>query len=389
MSLTRIDIKNSHWIPLLLMGLVSTYIFIDLFAVEQFSLSYISLVGMLGATMVAGYLLIRYQTLTRYNLIVLLYLLLVGGVSLMNGTNWKDWTYHSLSVLSTLILFHYYRDQYQTLVIGALMVLSVGVYLQLAQCLLHPEMWLIRDDKMNSGYLLGGNYNQIGCRVLFAFALGIISVQYSKWWYLNLIPLVIAGLTIQGMVLSMTSFSCIMLFLLFCLIRHRKLMRWGLIGLYCGWILFQCVVCFSGTGLANNETISWFVEDVLGKDMTFTGRTDMWDAALHVITRSPIWGYGYADRDWYLSNMSTRAIGAHNYILNNLIYGGAIALLLYVIMIYLSIRHLWHQRDRYSLILIAAFGCLSTMMLFETYSVTIVIIMLSMMYYYQPVTTAS
>lgn len=368
---------------------LSVYTFIDLFAMEQFLLSYVSLAAMLSVSLMAGYLLIRQQTLSRYNLVVLLYLLLIAGVSLMSGTNWKEWIYVSLAIVSALILFHYYRNQYQALVIGALIVLSIGVYTQLLQCVLHPEMWLIRDDKMNTGYILGGNYNQIGSRVLFAFALGTISVQYSKWWYLNLIPLVIAGLAIQSMVQSMTSFSCILLFLLFCLIRSRKLMRWGLIGLYSGWILFQCVACFSGTGLENNETISWFVEDVLGKDMTFTGRTEMWDAALHAISRSPIWGYGFVGKEWYLSNMTTRAIGAHNFILNNLLFGGISTLLLYATMIAMSIRHLLRQGNREALLLIAAFGCLSTMMLFETYPVPIVLLMLSMMYYYQPVAAKS
>lgn len=389
MNLTRIDIRNNRWIPTLLMAGLSVYIFIDFFAMEQFLLSYISLAGMLGTVFVVGYLLIRQQTISRYNLIVILYLMLIEGISLINSSSWKEWAYISLAVMSYLILFHYYKNNYQALIIGTLVVLSAGIYMQLAQCILHPEMWLIRDDKMNTGYLLGGNYNQIGPRVLFAFVLGIMSTRYSKWWYLNLIPLLIAGLTVQGMVQSMTSLSCILLFLLFCLIRHQQLMRWGIIGLYTGWILFQCVVCFSGTGLENNETISRFVEEVLGKDMTFTGRTEMWDAALHVITRSPIWGYGYVDREWYLSNMSTRAIGAHNYILNNLILGGITALLLYITMMGMSIRRLLHQGGRDALLLIAAFGCLSTMMLFETFSVAIVILILSVMYYYQPVATKS
>lgn len=389
MSLTRIDIKNNHLIPTLLMAAVSCYIFIDFFAVEQFLLSYISLIGMLSSILLTSYLLIRQQTLSHYNLVVLLYLLLIEGVSLMNGTNWKEWTYVSLAVMSYLILFHYYKNNYQALIIGTLIVLSAGIYMQLAQCILHPEMWLIRDDKINSGYLLGGNYNQIGPRVLFAFVLGIMSVRYSKWWYLNLIPLLIAGLTVQGMVRSMTSLSCIVLFLFFCLIRHRQLMRWGIAGLYTGWILFQCVVCFSGTGLANNETISWLVEDVLGKDMTFTGRTEMWDAALHAITRSPIWGYGFVGKEWYLSNMTTRAIGAHNFILNELIFGGITTILLYATMITMSIHRLLRRGGREALLLIAAFGCLSTMMLFETYPVPIVLLMLSFMYYYQPIATES
>ena len=68
-------------------------------------------------------------------------------------------------------------------------------------------------------------------------------------------------------------------------------------------ILFQILVCFNGKGIENNKFMVWFIEDVLGKDITFTNRTQLWDAALRVIVDSPIWGYGFPDKIWYLSKM--------------------------------------------------------------------------------------
>jgi len=365
-----------------LIVLVSTHIFIDFFSMGMFFLSYATQAGSLLAFMMAVGLMLRKKTITRFDLTVVLFLLLIGCSSLMNGTDWKNWTYISMSVLAYLIVISYYENQYKVIVIAALVVLSVGVYAQLLQCILHPEMWMIKDDKINNGYLLGGNYNQIGIRVLLAFSLGMMSIRYNKWWLLNLIPLLVAGLVVLSMVRSMTSLSCIILFLLFTLIRNPHLLRIGLIGLYTGWLLFQCIVCFSGTDLANNEFALWLVEDVLGKDITFTGRTYMWDAALQTISGSPVWGYGFVDKDWFYSNMSSRAIGAHNFILNTMVYGGVISVLLYGRIMMLSIRHLRTYNDRDSLRLIATFGLLCIMMLFEAYNIAVVFFVLAVMYYY-------
>ena len=116
--------------------------------------------------------------------------------------------------------------------------------------------------------------------------------------------------------------------------------------------------------------------------MTFTGRTYMWDAAIRVINQSPIWGYGYPDREWYMANMTTRAIGAHNYILNTMIYGGVILLIIYISAIVKSIAHLIKINDVNSMRLMSAFGVFNIMMLFEVYETPLVFLLLTIMYYY-------
>lgn len=58
----------------------------------------------------------------------------------------------------------------------------------------------------------------------------------------------------------------------------------------------------------------YIIEDVLGKDITFTNRTQLWDAAGKKFVESPILGYGFVDKEWYLANMESFAIGPHNFI---------------------------------------------------------------------------
>lgn len=382
MSFLQIDLKNSWLIPSVAIALIVLHISVSFFDMEMYLQSYMALAGSMVAFVVALFLFLRWRLLSSFEFVIILYMMLLESLSLLNGNDWKNWTYMSLTIFSYLVLFDYYKDKYKVLLLTTLTVLSIGIYCQLVQCVLHPEMWMVEDNKELHGYILGGNYNQMGSRLIIALALSVVSHRYSKWLCINTVILFGVTIGILFMVQSMTSLSCIILFTVLCLIPNRSLQKLSVIGLYIGALLFQCIVCFSGKGLENNDLATWFIIDVLNKDITFTGRTEMWDSALRVIADSPLWGYGFVDGDWYLSHMSTLAIGAHNFILNNMIFGGIIAIVLYLILVYKSIAHLASINDSYSIKLIAAFGVMSTMMLFEVYGLQMVFLMLSFMYYY-------
>ena len=382
MSLFQINLRQSWLIPFVAIALLMTKMTVAFFDMEMFLASYVAQAGMLAAFLIALFLVIRDKKIHSYDLLVFAFMMFLEVVSLMNGTDWKNWFYVALTISTYLLLFNYYQDKYYTILLSILFVLSVAIYCQLFQCVLHPEKWIVEDAKDIHGFLLGGNYNQIGSRVIVALAVNIITANHNKWLKYNLALLIVCSFAILFMVRSMTSLSCMFLFLFLYLIRNQKLLSLGIVSLYIGAILFEVIVCFSGTGLQNNELASWFIKEVLGKDMTFTGRTYMWDSALRVIAESPVWGYGFVDREWYLSHMSTLAIGAHNYILNVLIFGGIILLALYIATIAKSIWHLSNINDIYAKRLMMAFGVLTIMMLFEVYETPFVFLLLTIMYYY-------
>ena len=389
MNLLQINLQQSRLIPHVAIILLLTHMTVSFFDMEMFLASYLALAGMMLAFLVSTFLLIRKKTLHLFDIYIMLFAITLEGVSILNGTDWKNCLYIIFSIFTYLFLFNYYQERYKTLIIGISLVLSIAIYCQLYQCIIHPEMWIIDETKQNWGFVLGGNYNQMGSRFVIALTAGILTTQYSKWFWFNLIPLFICCFAILFMVRSMTSLSCLFLLLIFFLIRDKRLLSYGTTCMYLGIIFFQVLVCFSGKGFENNELARWFIIDILGKDMTFTGRTDMWDSALRVIADSPIWGYGLVDADWFTANMSTRAIGAHNFILNTMVYGGVILLILYITTIILSLQKLICIHDMISRKMIAFFGVLSIMMLFEVYEMPFVFLLLTIMYYYpgpEPVT---
>jgi O-antigen ligase len=146
-------------------------------------------------------------------------------------------------------------------------------------------------------------------------------------------------------------------------------------------IFFQIFVCFQGKGIEHNSLAVWFVEDVLGKDITFTNRTYMWDAASKVFANSPIYGYGFVGADWYYSHMSSFAKGPHNFIWGILIYGGIILLALFTYICYMVFIKLPATNDRSVLLIYAAATAMFMMMIMEVYPPPFIITLLSLAFY--------
>lgn len=302
-------------------------------------------------------------------------------ISLSTGVAWKDWIYYMFDMMLILFLFHYYRADIRPLITGAAIGFSLCVYLQLLQCITHPEMWLV-GSKESTGYLLGGNYNSIGSRLICALATNIIILRINKLWWWNLVPLIITSLTILFMVNSMTSVTSILFFLILCLIPNKKIQRLVIFSTFVMTFLFEFFVCFQGKGFENNDLARWFLVDVLGKDLTFTNRTTLWDAALRVIADSPIWGYGNVDEKWFYSYMSPEAFGTHNFILGLLVNGGIIALTTYLWLFLKITLRIIPYNDRYSNIVLASIATLFVMMLMEYYPIQFPLYLFTLAYYY-------
>lgn len=385
----KIDIKSMYVVPMVMMIVFAIHTSISFNAIESSLASYLSLAITIMSFVLALTLIIRASNISRLSLFAAFFLFLVEAVSLAIGVEWKDWIYTIVDVALLMFLFHYYSGNLHPLLTGAVIGFSLCIYAQLFQCITNPDMWLIVDEKTNVGYLLGGNYNSIGCRVLVALLTGILSLKISKWWWINLVPLIASGVTILFMVQSMTSVTCILLMILLCLLPSRNLQRLACFSILVIVVLFEVFVCFQGKGFENNDLARWFLIDILGKDMTFTHRTNMWDAALRVIGESPIWGYGNVNEKWFFSNMSSQAIGSHNFILGIIINGGIIGLGLYLYIFYLALRKLIAYKDYYSNVIFIGIASLSIMMLMEYYPVQFPFYLFTLAYYYEQITEAT
>ena len=379
----RISLDTLKILPGLLMAVFAAQTAISFNAVDMQTASYAIFALMLLGSLVSIYFIARQRSITFIDLITLFFMTVIGLSSMAHGTDTKMWLLYTTTAVCLLrFIFNFYRHNLTPLIIGLAAGFSLGVFLQIGQLILDPNLWIIEDEKEIGNYILGDNYNQMGGRLILALALDFLCLKIHKLFYLLLIPCALACVAIPLIVGSMTAVTGVFIFLLLCLIPSSPVKRLATGGLFVAVALFQILVCFNGNGIEHSETAVWFVEDVLGKDITFTYRTHMWDSALRVIAESPLFGYGYPDANWYLAHMTSFAIGPHNILLATLIYGGIITFVIYLYLLVRSTLNAASVRNFHGDCLTVAIAVSCLMMLMEAYPIPLVFCLLILAEYY-------
>lgn len=122
--------------------------------------------------------------------------------------------------------------------------------------------------------------------------------------------------------------------------------------------------------LRGQEVFAPLVTKYLGKDLTFTGRTFLWDKAFEII-RKYFW---FGEGDSSAVNTSTFTLHtqqlayAHNEILDILVRSGVIGLVLYMVCIVRSVACVKGHKDMQAKIWLAFMGSYWLAMMFESYS---------------------
>lgn len=163
----------------------------------------------------------------------------------------------------------------------------------------------------------------------------LIALSYSELYGCkkrrNLIILVSVFCTLVCK--SSTSIIGISILLLLLLLNHmfpkKKIFEFkNLMFIACG--LFLLIIIFRLQNL-----FSYIFVDLLGKDLTLSKRTILWDITMKAISNKMLLGYGWQDIDkrHFMYNSKT-IISAHNQILEYMYIGGLILIAIYIYIIY-------------------------------------------------------
>lgn len=377
-----IALKELNFVPFLMcsFSVVNATVSFSVYGFLQ-PLSYMALGGCILSFLVLLLFFLRKPTNSLFGLATILFFFLLISFTAINGTDLKNAIYTAINIWLFLLLLRYYKEKLPLIVQSFAAAYSICIIANGLQLFLFPELFFSAENTFDS-FLLGGNYNQMGSRFLTGIVTSMICTRYSMWWKFNTALLVIISVLTLLFVGSMTSLSLILLFAVFLLTPSTKLLKLVFIGFFTFSLLFQIFVVFSGNGLHNNELAVYIIVDLLGKDITFTNRTEMWDSALRVIGDSPIIGYGYVDADWYLTNMSTAALGPHNFILSIMIFGGVVLLTIYIGIVFMAFRKMVSHTDSIGIKLLLGITTLMFMMCFEVYPLYFIFMLLSFAYYY-------
>lgn len=126
---------------------------------------------------------------------------------------------------------------------------------------------------------------------------------------------------------------------------------------------------------------SFIVEGWLKKDLTFTGRTYIWDIFIGEIKKSILIGHGIVDSKYLIRTLN--AGHAHNYFLQILYQGGLVTFSMFLGFFFSAINKVKNCKEK-KYVGIVIFAYLISF-IFEAYSLTnMFIIVLLIAYYYEP-----
>lgn len=114
-----------------------------------------------------------------------------------------------------------------------------------------------------------------------------------------------------------------------------------------------------------------FIVDILGKDLTLSNRTFIWDKTINALNSHYILGYGYEKIEYVMANMNG-ANHAHNYMLMILYRGGIIGFILYSILLIIPNKYLKQEKYSKKYIVFVFFIIISLILcLFDSFDYTL------------------
>lgn len=221
------------------------------------------------------------------------------------------------SVTFLMIIDCFLQRNPKELIHSMLIILEILIFINFIYLLIHPEG------------LYGPDKHFLGNRCLFilyttiALTLSLLWKNYTgkSLRFYSLLLICIVSTLIEG---SATGKIGLLLYLIlfFTSLYAQKgvCLTTGFIGYI---VLFFAGVVFR----FQNIFAPFFV--FLGKNVTFSGRTLIWDDCFNFISKQPFFGYGFVDNDQMVSMINY--IHCHNTLLEHLFLGGIVEVLILIV----------------------------------------------------------
>ncbi|MBR5824542.1 MAG: O-antigen ligase family protein [Paludibacteraceae bacterium] len=319
-------------------------------------------------------LYLRHFYFTKIEYYLLLYAIFLGGVSLLYSDQKTMFFFQFINITTLLIIFKFF--DFRDILVCATIILSFFVYLNFLLTLMSPSAHFYIDGK--AAFILGRNYNSMGPVLLAAIITNAFYFYNTRRMLWNLVMIsIISFFTVQfmGSMTSTVGIGLTVFFMFFSIFKGARLS----LSLFLVFILFfNFILLYLQMEIDNNYAV-WFVEDILGKDMTFTDRARVWFEAVNLILDSPVLGYGIQSPEWF--DYHFNVLSAHNFILTMLLKGGFILLGLFIAIMVVSVKKA--NENINSGVTFLQFGCCSflLMMTMESYSMMFVFYYLFLNYF--------
>ena len=375
--------------PKLSLNRYAAWLFVLLFFMEPPSYVTNSSNSLLHEFMLAGeymsyiYILIKFVNRRRHSTAVLLSLVLYGIIIVStwyNSGNVLLSVRYSMGFVFMVMLTANEIDQIDLLWRTIISYMTIMLTINLITVFLFPEGMFTTYSTYMGQRVIGQNTwfyaNKNGVGKYCIYVLTITSLhEFKRSTSHSLLFFYLAVISIATVVLVWSATSVVTVILLAILltfvplISNRKPKAFNI--LY--FLIILIVLFFAVVVMQNAEAFNYIIQGILKKNITFNGRTPIWSSALYLIYQKPILGYGY------MSGVNTRALlgyqaasDAHNLFLSLLLYGGALCLAVFFVVLGFVIRNVKRTQYSYDGIILSAFiFSFYLMCLFENTSSTL------------------
>lgn len=182
-------------------------------------------------------------------------------------------------------------------------VLEILIIINLLTIILFPE-GLYNFTAVNHHYFLGSR--NVMMRTIFpgvCFSILRSKIERGKMSFRTIIVMIAAGASLVLVWSATALFSYALFCALMFIFQFKGAPKWFTVKTC---YIISIVIFLFIVVLHLQDMFSFIIVGVLQKDVTFTGRTILWDAAMLNIAKSPLWGYG-------LENLQTIAAKLYSY----------------------------------------------------------------------------
>lgn len=192
-------------------------------------------------------------------------------------------------------------------------------------------------------YWLFGQKNAIRNIVLPAVGFAAVRDEMNHEKFFSPITIATMIITLLTLILVKSGTSIVVALLLILFIILDKLMKKNLLN-FKMFVISYAVISVLLVELRNIGIFRFFIEEVMGKDMSLSGRTDIWDSAMAGIEKRPILGRGiqtFSESELHTGYFFVSH--AHNALLDILFKGGIVSAVLLILIVMVSCNKIWNK----------------------------------------------
>lgn len=291
--------------------------------------------------------------ISKFIMVAIIYELYLFIITLASNGDWYQTIINATSTITLCMLIEYYMKVDCKGLFGIMsLLLGTLITANLITIILFPEGMYI--TRFYNNYFLGYD-NIIITYILPALCVSLFYAYLNKG-KADLQFYILFIICLSTVIIRWTATNLVMLFILAIFLIVQRFINTKIFNLL-NYLITNIVFTISIVIYKMQYLFSYLIVNILNKDLTFTGRVDIWNRNLEYIKEKPIFGYGIE----FEGNRILKNDGfshAHNQYLEIIYESGVIGLALFGYLIISIIQKLHKYKNHKFTKIISLFICL-------------------------------